>query len=64
MAHTHTVADVIGLQAALDAKADDSHAHIIADITGLQIALDAKATPALVNNEVMLARAISFFRAG
>jgi len=38
------VANVIGLQAALDAKAASSHTHAIADTTGLQVALDAKAS--------------------
>jgi hypothetical protein len=37
------IASVDGLQAALDAKADDAHTHAIADTTGLQAALDAKA---------------------
>lgn len=32
-AHTHAVADVTGLQAALDAKAAASHTHTVADIT-------------------------------
>jgi hypothetical protein len=36
------VANVIGLQTALDAKAASSHTHAIADTTGLQTALDAK----------------------
>jgi microcystin-dependent protein len=34
-----SVADVVGLQAALDAKAGTTHQHIIADVTGLQVAL-------------------------
>lgn len=54
--HTHTIAQVSTLQAALDAKASEaslisglankantSHSHAIADVTGLQSALDAKA---------------------
>ena len=41
--HTHIIADVTGLQTALDGKADTSHAHIIADVTGLQAAIDSKA---------------------
>jgi phage-related tail fiber protein len=36
------VADIGGLQAALDGKANSSHTHAISDITGLQSALDAK----------------------
>lgn len=49
-AHTHTIeiADVTGLQTALDAKADAAHTHTIGitDVTGLQAALDAKADQA------------------
>lgn len=46
--HTHIIADVTGLQTALDGKqaagsyAAASHTHIIADVTGLQTALDGK----------------------
>ena len=51
--HGHVIADVTGLQAALDGKAavnhnhDDwyasvTHSHVIADVTGLQAALDGK----------------------
>lgn len=42
-AHTHAVADVTGLQTALDGKAPASHTHAIGDVTGLQTALDGKA---------------------
>lgn len=47
-AHSHVIADVTGLQTALDGKqasgsyAAASHTHIIADVTGLQTALDGK----------------------
>lgn len=47
-AHTHVIADVTGLQAALDGKqaagsyASAVHGHVIADVTGLQAALDGK----------------------
>ncbi|NKG21121.1 hypothetical protein [Paeniglutamicibacter terrestris] len=41
-AHTHTIADTTGLQAALNAKAATVHTHTIANVTGLQGALDAK----------------------
>lgn len=34
--HNHAVADVTGLQAALDGKADSPHTHTIAQVTGLQ----------------------------
>lgn len=40
--HTHTIANVTGLQTALDGKAASSHTHTIANVTGLQSALDAK----------------------
>lgn len=47
-AHTHVIADVTGLQTALDGKqsagsyAAAVHVHSIADVTGLQTALDGK----------------------
>ena len=41
--HTHAIADVTGLQAAIDGKAASVHTHAIADTTGLQSALDGKA---------------------
>lgn len=40
--HNHTIANVTGLQTALDGKAASSHTHAIADVTGLQTALDGK----------------------
>ena len=42
--HTHAIADVTGLQTALDGKAALVHTHAIADVTGLQAALDAAQT--------------------
>lgn len=41
-AHFHAIADVTGLQGALDGKASSVHAHAISDVTGLQGALDGK----------------------
>ncbi|MBW1713759.1 MAG: hypothetical protein JRJ59_11485, partial [Deltaproteobacteria bacterium] len=41
--HTHPSSGVVGLQAALDGKADEDHDHAIGDVTGLQAALDGKA---------------------
>ena len=41
-AHTHTTAEITGLDAALANKADLAHTHEIANINGLQAALDAK----------------------
>jgi len=42
ISHGHEIADVNGLQAALDGKAASLHTHGIADVSGLQAALDAK----------------------
>lgn len=39
-AHDHAIAEVTGLQDALDDKADATHTHEIADVNGLQDALD------------------------
>lgn len=41
-AHTHTTAEVTGLNTALSGKADVSHSHEIAQVNGLQQALDGK----------------------
>lgn len=41
--HAHEMADVNGLQNALDSKSDEGHTHVVPDVTGLQNALDAKA---------------------
>lgn len=41
--HSHAIADVTGLQTALDGKSAVGHGHAIADVTGLQTALDGKA---------------------
>lgn len=40
--HTHPIADVVGLQAALDNKAATFHSHAIYQVSGLQAALDGK----------------------
>lgn len=42
--HSHAVADVTGLQAALDGKAASGHTHTIANVSGLQAALDGKSS--------------------
>ena len=42
--HTHEIADVNGLQTALDGLSADGHTHEIADINGLQDELDGKAS--------------------
>lgn len=41
--HSHVIADITGLQTALNGKAATVHTHAIADTTGLQTALDGKA---------------------
>lgn len=41
--HLHPIANITGLQTALDAKAAASHTQAISTITGLQTALDGKA---------------------
>ena len=40
--HTHAIANVTGLQDALNGKAASTHTHAIDDVTGLQDALDGK----------------------
>jgi len=42
--HTHVIANVTGLQTAIDGKANTSHTHLISSITGLQSDLDEKAS--------------------
>ncbi len=42
-AHSHAIANITGLQGALDGKAASAHSHAIANVTGLLVALDAKA---------------------
>mgnify|MGYP001941818328 CR=1 FL=1 len=41
-AHTHTIANVTGLQAALAGKAATSHKHSISDVTGLHAEISAR----------------------
>jgi hypothetical protein len=40
LSHTHAIANVTGLQTALDGKASVTHTHTIANVTGLQDAID------------------------
>lgn len=42
--HSHSISEVNGLQAELDAKADTNHSHSISEVDGLQTELDAKLT--------------------
>ena len=42
LVHTHAIADVSGLQGALDGKAALAHTHAVADVSGLQAVLDGK----------------------
>lgn len=60
--HTHTVAQVTGLQAALDGRAPVSHAHPTAQVTGLDAALAGKATVAEL--DVRLADALAGIESG
>lgn len=50
-AHTHEIAEVNGLTAALAGKATSTHTHIITDVAGLQAALDGKALKIAVKDE-------------
>ena len=50
--HSHTIANVTGLQTALDDKADSSHTHTISEVTGLQTALDDKVDNSRVLTDV------------
>ena len=43
LVHTHPIAQVSGLQAALDGKAPSTHGHLISQVDGLQEALNLKA---------------------
>lgn len=43
-AHSHTIANVTGLQTQLDSKASSSHTHSIANISNLQTELNGKAS--------------------
>jgi hypothetical protein len=43
LGHQHTIANVFGLQSALDGKALSSHGHVISDIVDLQAKLNEKA---------------------
>ena len=43
-AHSHTIANITGLQGQLDSKASSSHTHSIANISNLQSQLDSKAS--------------------
>jgi hypothetical protein len=47
--HTHVIAVVTSLQAALDGKAPTAHTHTIADVTSLQTSLDSKAPLGIVS---------------
>lgn len=46
--HTHTIANVTGLQSAIDGKAPSSHSHSVSDVTGLDAALSGKAEAVIV----------------
>jgi hypothetical protein len=61
LGHGHAIADVAGLQTALDGKSSVGHTHAIADVAGLQTALDGKQVALVsgtniktINNESLL----------
>lgn len=59
--HKHAIADVTGLQGALDGKSDSGHKHEIADVNGLNAALNAKAplaSPALTGTPTAPTQAV------
>ncbi|NIH77443.1 hypothetical protein FHV99_004695 [Ochrobactrum sp. P20RRXII] len=59
--HKHAIADVTGLQDALDGKSDSGHKHEIADVNGLNAALNAKAplaSPALTGTPTAPTQAV------
>jgi hypothetical protein len=67
--HNHAIANVTGLQTALDGKADDAdltgkadlvHTHTIANVTGLQGALDGKADDADLTGKADLVHSHTF----
>src|SRR5690606_6241068 len=52
-AHSHAIADVTGLQTALDGKSNTGHGHTIADVTGLQAAIDDTVIKSNTNTQTM-----------
>ena len=75
LSHVHIVADVTGLQAALDGKAATAHTHtgvyaplahvhIVADITNLQTELDGKAAHPERKRDVLRERHVRPQRVG
>jgi hypothetical protein len=57
--HNHIIANVDGLQAALDGKADTTHTHIISDVTNLQTTLDGKAAKAGSSSQAFAASTLT-----
>ncbi|MFW9155588.1 hypothetical protein ACOJA9_07015 [Corynebacterium striatum] len=62
-AHTHTTAQVTGLDAALAAKSDKGHTHTTAQVEGLDAALKGKADESYVDNKATEVRAFAASRA-
>ena len=58
--HTHTTAQVTGLDSALSGKAATSHTHTTAQVTGLQAELDGKASAARPGVEVWYGTAAEY----
>jgi hypothetical protein len=59
-----TVADVEGLQAALDGKAPTAHGHAVADVSGLQTALDGKQATLVSGTNIKTVNGESLLGAG
>ena len=57
--HNHIIANVDGLQAALDGKANTAHTHVISDVTNLQTTLDGKAAKAGSSSQVFAASTLT-----
>lgn len=47
--HTHTIANITGLQSALDGKSDGNHVHTTTNVTGLDAALALRPTSDVTN---------------
>ena len=58
--NAHQIANVFGLQSALNGKANTAHTHNISDVSGLQSALDSKADKSLVTQVITVITEVDF----
>ena len=58
--NAHQIANVFGLQSALNGKANTVHTHNISDVSGLQNALDSKADKSLVTQVITVITNVDF----